>query len=91
MKQISASYIENERYLDELLTIGQSFDIIKRKLKIGGHQAFFYFVDGFCKDELMQKILQYFLDIKPEEMPKDAHEMSKGFIPYVEVEITDEQ
>ena len=42
-----------------------------------------YLIDGFCKDELMQKMLQYFMDIAPEEMPKDAHEMSKKCIPYV--------
>ena len=43
--------------------------------------------DGFCKDELMQKILQYFMDITQEEMPESAHEMSKKHIPYVEVDM----
>ena len=46
-----------------------------------------YLIDGFCKDELMQKMLQYFMSITPEDMPENAHEMSKKNIPYVEVNI----
>ena len=46
-----------------------------------------YFVDGFCKDALMQKILQHFMDIQPEELPENAHEMSKKCVPYVEVDL----
>ena len=35
-------------------------------------------------------MLQYFMDLKEEEMPQDAHEMSKRCIPYVEVDLQDE-
>ena len=37
----------------------------------------------------MQKILQYLMDLKAEDFPKDAHEMSKIAIPYVEVDLDD--
>ena len=49
-----------------------------------------YLIDGFCKDDLMQKMLQYFITIKEEDMPDNAHEMSKTCIPYVEVDLQDD-
>ena len=53
-------------------------------IRLGDTDACMYLIDGFCKDELMQKILQYLMDLKAEDFPKDAHEMSKIAIPYVE-------
>lgn len=74
---ISSSLEENMRYLNKELGTDASFDIIYRVIQVGGKNACMYLVDGFCKDDLMQKLLQYFMDIVPEEMPGDAHEMSK--------------
>lgn len=84
---ISSSLSENMHYLNKELGTDASFDIIYRIVQVGGKNACMYLIDGFCKDELMQKMLQYFMDIAPEEMPKDAHEMSKKCIPYVEVDM----
>lgn len=49
-----------------------------------------YLIDGFCKDDIVQKLLQYFMDMTPDKMPKDAHELSKHDIPYVEVDINNQ-
>ena len=49
-----------------------------------------YLIDGFCKDDLVQKLLQYFMDLTPDKMPEDMHGMSKQFTPYVEVELQDQ-
>lgn len=81
---------ENIAYLNERLAVGVSFDLVYRVIRIGGKDACIYFIDGFCKDELMQKMLQYFMGIKEEEMPRDAHEMSKCCVPYVEVDLKDQ-
>lgn len=81
---------ENIAYLNERLAVGVSFDLVYRVIRIGGKDACIYFIDGFCKDELMQKMLQYFMGIKEEEMPQDAHEMSKCCVPYVEVDLKDQ-
>ncbi|MCI8924517.1 MAG: spore germination protein [Lachnospiraceae bacterium] len=86
---MGTSLSENMGYLNGKLSVDTNFDIVYRVIKIGGRDACMYFIDGFCKDELMQKMLQYFLDIKEEEMPKDAHEMSKTSLPYVEVDLQD--
>ena len=87
---MSTSLSENMNYLNKELSVDTNFDVVYRVIKVGGRSACIYFIDGFCKDELMQKMLQYFMDIKDVEMPKDAHEMSKTSMPYVEVDLQDE-
>ena len=86
---MSSSLQENMKYLNKKLEVDKNFDLVYRVIKVGGKDACMYFIDGFCKDELMQKMLQYFMDLKADEMPKDAHEMSKQYIPYVEVDLQD--
>ncbi|MDE6963221.1 MAG: spore germination protein [Lachnospiraceae bacterium] len=88
--KMSTSLSENMNYLNKYLSVDTNFDVVYRVIKIGGREACMYFIDGFCKDEMMQKMLQYFLDIKEEEMPPTAHEMSKSNLPYVEVDLHDE-
>lgn len=90
MRNTSSSLIENKNYFDNKLQIDQSFDLVSRTLCIGGRDAVLYFVDGFCKDDLMQKMLQYFLGLKAEEMPKDAEEMTRSLIPHVEVDTSND-
>lgn len=88
-EKMSTSLSENMNYFNKRLSVDTNFDIVYRVIKIGGRDACMYFIDGFCKDELMQKMLQYFMDITEEEMPTDAHEMSKTSLPYVEVDLQD--
>lgn len=87
--KMSTSLDENMKYLAERLKPDTSFDVIYRVIEVGGRQACIYFLDGFCKDELMMKILQYFIDMKPENMPGSAYEMAKRATPYVEVDLKD--
>lgn len=86
---MSTSLEENMSYLAERLKPDTNFDVVYRVIEVGGRQACIYFIDGFCKDEMMQKLLQYFIDMKPEDMPKDAHEMAKRGTPYVEIDLKD--
>ena len=84
---MTASLAENMEYLNGQLGVGTSFDVVYRVIQVGGRDACMYFIDGFCKDEMMQKMLQYFIGLKPEDMPENAHEMSKKNIPHVEVDL----
>lgn len=88
-ERMTGSLKQDMPYLNNRLSADQNFDVVYRVIHIGGREACIYFIDGFCKDELMQKLLQYFMDKKPEDMPGDAHEMSKQGIPYVEVDLSD--
>lgn len=87
--RMTASLRENMAYMNGRLAVNVSFDLVYRVIHIGEREACIYFIDGFCKDELMQKMLQYFMDITKKEMPADAHEMSKRCVPYVEVDLKD--
>ena len=88
-KQISGSLAPDMEYLNRVLDVDRNFDIIYRVIHVGGKEACMYLVDGFCKDDLLQKLLQYFMDLTPDKMPQDMHGISKQFTPYVEVDVED--
>lgn len=88
-EKIRTDLKSNITYFNNILNINKNFDIVYRVVEFGGKQVCFYFVDGFLKDDMLQKLLQYFASIKEEDMPKDAHSMSKLCIPYGEVDPLD--
>ncbi len=87
--RISKSVAENRKYFHDKLNVDVNFDVLYRDLVIGGKDAVIYFIDGFCKDELMQKMLQYFIGLTADDLPQDAPEMLRRNMPYVEVELKD--
>ena len=78
---------KNVDYMNQMLPVEDSFDIVQRDIQIGGKYATFYFIDGFTKDESMLKIMDSFFNIKEGDMPKDAATFATTCIPYVEVEV----
>lgn len=84
---MKTSLQENMDYLNQILQVDVSFDLVYRVVHVGGKEACIYFIDGFCKDTLMQKMLQYFMDMKEADLPQNVHEMLKKKIPYVEVDV----
>ena len=87
MKKVSGDLAKNRDYLDRQLGVGKSFDVLYRNMEIGKKNAALYMIDGFCKDEVMQKLLQHFIGITKEQMPEDAAEMSRQLVPYGEVDL----
>lgn len=88
-KKLTGCLQADMSYLNQVLDVRKNFDIIYRVIHVGGREACMYLIDGFCKDDLIQKLLQYFMDLAPEELPEDMHGLSKRFTPYVEVELAD--
>lgn len=86
MEQLSKEFEKNVEFLNKTFQVEENFDVIYRIFSMGDKKACLYFIDGFVKDDMMQKLLQYFGDIKPEDMPKDAYEMIKNHLPYIEVD-----
>ncbi len=86
-KKVMASFEENIAYMDKILPVKDSFDIIRRDMIIGERQATFYFIDGFTKDETMLKIMDSFFRITAEDMSEDATTFARTKIPYVEVDV----
>lgn len=90
MEAFTQNYLENVKYMDRTLRIGRSFDIIKRDLTIGEDIITLYYIDGFIKDGVMQRIMQGFLSLKG--LPRGrraAKTFSEENVSYVEVDVTD--
>lgn len=86
-KTIFKTLEENVSYMNTILPVKESFDIIQRDIIIGEKKSTFYFIDGFTKDETMQKIMSGFFMLKKDDMPSTATGFSKMALPYVEVDV----
>lgn len=60
------------------LPLGECFDLLERKLCIGGRRAVMYFIDGLHDGQKGQLLLNYLLAVQPETM-QGLHE-SKDFL-----------
>lgn len=90
-EKISTCLEENIKYFNQVLNVEHNFDVIYRVIQFGGKSALLYFIDGFCKDEILEKLMEFFYKIKPDAMPEDAHTMIKQQMPYVEVDLMEEK
>lgn len=88
---LTTDFLENKKKIDEFLRVDKSFDLIYRVINIGGRQACFYFVDGFCKDDVMEKIMEFLYQIGNEEMPENAHDFLKKQAPYGEIDLIEKK
>lgn len=86
-KKVGCSFQENIAYLEQVLPVKESFDIVRRDMEIGERAATFYFIDGFTKDESMLKIMDSLFSVKAEDMPEDGTTFARRHIPYVEVDL----
>lgn len=60
-----------EKYLDlfhKTLPLGESFDLLERQVVIGGRKANCFFVNGLTDGELMQRVMDYFMKVQPQDM-----------------------
>lgn len=88
-KSITNSFEMNLKLFQDILRVDENFDIIYRTIKIADKRAAIFLIDGFAKDEVLQKLMQFFQNQKPENVPDDIYEFSKKLIPYGEVDLKD--
>ena len=84
MESLSESYEKNRTALSDRLRVTESFDVIERRLTLGGREGCFFYIDGFIKDGEMLRIMQYLISQK-ELSGADA---TLRILPYVEVELS---
>ena len=72
-------------YLNKKLDVDGNFDLVYRTFYVAGREACIYYIEGFTKGEVWQKLMEDFASITPEVMPPDAHEFSKKYLPYSQV------
>jgi len=83
----SETFEENIANMDSRLHPQKSFDLIRRKLTVGGKDAIFYYIDGFVNGGVMQRLMQIFLDLNDFDESMTAEKFSCEHIPYVEVDV----
>lgn len=84
------TYTETIDRLSRQLRVDASFDLMSRPVSIGGRLSTLYFVDGFTKDEVLAKMLQYLTKLTPEDVEgiTSADEFATRYITYTEVVLT---
>ncbi len=93
--KLSDNYHDNVTYMDNVLRVGENFDLLKKTLHVGEDEITLYFIDGFIKDTVMQKLMMHFLTQTGLTFPLrdgDARSVAERFIsnalPYVETDVT---
>ncbi len=86
-QKISTDLIKNMEYFHTELRVNKNFDIISRTTMVADRQACFYFIDGFIKDDIMEKLMEFFYSITTEDLPEDSKDLCRDSLPYVEVEL----
>ena len=68
---------DSGRLMDDLLRVGDNFDVIRKDLQIGQDRMTLYYIDGFVKDAVMEKLMIFFLGLK-ELVPRSTENLSSG-------------
>ncbi len=73
------SYEKYCRELTDKLRVGQSFDVVKKKITLNdGRRCALFYVSGFIDNSTMQRVLEYFIEYKDTEELYDR-------VPYAEM------
>lgn len=86
----TTDYNTNLQIISDALRSEQSFDLVKLDLIIADRKAALFFIDGLLKDDITEKILEFFYKNVKSENFKSALYFSQSAVPYVEVEVSAE-
>ena len=64
IKRMTGDYRENVKLIDSILHPQRNFDIIKKPLTVGEGELMLYFIDGFVKDAVMQKLMMHLVSLE---------------------------
>ena len=90
MEKLSENYMENVRLFDEVLGVGRSVDMVSRDYIIGGRRARIWVVDGYGKDETLERMGAFWLS-QPENALANLTDMQAfidRFISFSEVDVS---
>ena len=87
-------FAANVKLMDSIFRVKESFDLIRKDLVIGQDRMTLYYIDGFIKDGVMQKLMMHFLTLKGLDFSPDGEASSAAqrfvdhALPYVETDVT---
>lgn len=85
---LSENYEDNVALVNRLLRTGQSFDMLTKTLVLKGGELTLFFIDGFAKDTVLQKLMMHFLSLG--RMPGTARRFLEESLPYIEADVSAE-
>ena len=56
-------YSQNVALIDKMLNVGGSFDMLSKKIALDDGELTLYFIDGFAKDTVLQKLMMHIMKI----------------------------
>lgn len=88
MMFLSKDFDTSVAQLKELLQKDKNFDLVYRVITICGKKSALFFIDAFTKDEIIEKIQEFFFSIDNKNFMRDAYTFSKNCVPYCEVDLS---
>lgn len=84
-------YQANLLRVRDALRVEESFDLLEKKIRMGDRQAAFFCIDGFVKDEMFEKVLEYCSKLTEKQLKEapDADAFLDAFVTYIEADTTD--
>ena len=88
----SGNYEADIAALNLRLRVSESFDLVSRQIMICGRRAMLWFIDGFIKDGLMEKIMSFMMNADEKKLKNinSTREFADTFVPYVETEVVND-
>lgn len=83
----TTNFEQNKQLLKSTLRSDECFDIIERELEFLGKDAVMFYIDGFVKDDTMERIMEFFYLNSKDEISVDARTFASHCVPYVEVDV----
>lgn len=84
---LTDNYEQNIEFMRQRLRSRESFDVLEKTLKVDKGELTLFFVDGFAKDTVMQKLMMHFISVK--KVSENAHDYMIKNLPYIETDVTD--
>ncbi len=84
--KLTNDYKENVKLIRKTLRVSDSFDVLHKQLKVGEGELSLFFIDGFAKDAVLQKLMMHFVSLK--DVSGTAHEYMTKNIPYIETDVS---
>ena len=70
--EFTTSAEKNIKEMEKQLRVEANFDMLQRKIVIGGKMAGFFFIDGFVQEDMIEKLMQFFYSLKPENLQRST-------------------
>ncbi len=84
---LTDNFEHNRQALKTALRSDYCFDIIERGLEFNGKKAVMFYIDGFVKDDTMERIMEFFYRNTRDEILDSARTFASHCVPYVEVDV----